>query len=193
MKISSGQGELFHKWTSRTCSECRAWPGTCPAKVCHVILREARSSDSVVSTMVKHTAGAQPIPMTWLRYWYMLEQARKGNSWISADKDHFTNYQWGSLLQISNQKCTENVERNIKTSDMALLLVDLVESFAIVNWNYHPQRSHWLFPTEFPLTHCSLPHTHGICSGQPSTLTIWCTLLCSAYQFTVIPISACIW
>ena len=44
-------------------SEGRAWLGTCPAKVrpTHV-----HASASVVSAMVKHTAGARPIPMTWL-------------------------------------------------------------------------------------------------------------------------------
>ena len=40
-----------------------AWLGTCPAKArpTHVC-----TSPSVVSTMVKRTAGARPIPMTWL-------------------------------------------------------------------------------------------------------------------------------
>ena len=44
-------------------SEGRAWPGTCLAKVrpAHVC-----ASTSVVSAMVKCTAGARPIPMTWL-------------------------------------------------------------------------------------------------------------------------------
>ena len=45
---------------------------------------------------------------------------------------------------------------------MALLLIDLVEPFTIVSWNY-PRHSHRLLSTEFSLTHCSLPHTHGIC------------------------------
>ena len=44
----------------------RAWPGTCPAKVCPVYVC---ASASVVSAMVKRTAGARPIPMTWLRHW----------------------------------------------------------------------------------------------------------------------------
>ena len=47
---------------------------------------------------------------------------------LSSNEDHFVNNQWGSLLRITNQKCTRNVKRTTKTSDMALLLV---ESFAI--------------------------------------------------------------
>ena len=43
----------------------RAWPGTCPAKV-H--LARVCASASVASAMVKLTASAQPIPMTWLRH-----------------------------------------------------------------------------------------------------------------------------
>jgi len=53
-----------------------------------------------------------------------LEHAREG----SANEDHFANNQWGSVLQITDQKCARNVKRTIKTSDMALLLI---ESFAI--------------------------------------------------------------
>ena len=49
----------------------------------------------------------------------------------SVNEGHFANIQWGSLLQINNQKCARNVKRTIKTSDMALILVELVESFAI--------------------------------------------------------------
>ena len=47
-------------------SEGRALPGTCLAKVgpAHVC-----ASISVVSAMVKRTAGARPIPMTWLLHW----------------------------------------------------------------------------------------------------------------------------
>ena len=52
---------------------------------------------------------------------------------------------------------------------MSPLLIDLVESFAIVSWNY-PQWSHRLLSTEFPLTHCSLPHTHGICISLNMTV-----------------------
>ena len=64
-----------------------------------------------------------------------LEQAR------SANKDHFA---------IANQKRARNVKRTIKTSDMALLLVKLVESFAIAIFDT-------LTDCEFPLTHCYLP------------------------------------
>ena len=46
-------------------SQGRAWPGTCPAKVRCVYVR---ASASVVSAMVRRTAGARPIPMTWLRH-----------------------------------------------------------------------------------------------------------------------------
>ena len=52
------------------------------------------------------------------------------------NEDHFANNQWasewGSLLLRINEKCTRNVKR---TSDMALLLIELVESFAIINVN----------------------------------------------------------
>ena len=37
---------------------------------------------------------------------------------------------------------------------MGLLLIELVESFAILDT---------VINCELPLTHCSLPHTHGIC------------------------------
>ena len=108
---------------------------------------------------------------------------------------------------------------------MALLLIDLVESFAIAILDP-------LIDCEFSLTHCSLPHTRGIwvslayttairhlkpprklvLTGQvhhairsyqlPNdvmllemwstlTLAIWRTSLCSAYYFTIIPLSAC--
>ena len=46
-------------------SEGRAWPGTCPAKV-H--LARVCASASVASAMVKLTASARPIPMTWLHH-----------------------------------------------------------------------------------------------------------------------------
>ena len=46
-------------------SEGRAWPGTSPAKVCPA---HVRASTSVVSAVVKRTAGAWPIPMIWLRH-----------------------------------------------------------------------------------------------------------------------------
>ena len=36
----------------------------------------------------------------------------------------------GITLQIINQKCARNVKRTIKTSDMELRLMELVESFA---------------------------------------------------------------
>ena len=54
-----------HHWRSKG----RTWPGTCPAKVrpAHVC-----ASTSVVSALVKHTAGARPIPMTWLLHWVVL-------------------------------------------------------------------------------------------------------------------------
>ena len=65
-----------------------------------------------------------------------LEQAREG----SANEDHFANNQWGSLLQITNQKCARNVKRTIKT--MALLLIELVETFVITI--RHPRRTHRL-------------------------------------------------
>ena len=56
-----------------------------------------------------------------------LEQAHEG----SVNEGHFANNQWGSLLQITNEKCARNVKRTIKASDMALLLTELIESFAI--------------------------------------------------------------
>ena len=55
----------------------------------------------------------------------IIEQAREG----SANDDDFASNRWGSLLQIT--KCTRNVKKTIKASDMALLLIELVESFAI--------------------------------------------------------------
>ena len=68
-----------------------------------------------------------------------VEQARDG----SARKHHFAKInQWGSLLQLTNQKCTTNVKRTIKASDMALLLKELVESFAIAICS--PERAHRL-------------------------------------------------
>ena len=70
----------------------------------------------------------------------------------SANEDHFANIQWGSLLQIYNQKCARNVKRSIKTSDMALLLIELVASFAIAILDA-------LNDCEFPLGHCSPPQT----------------------------------
>ena len=76
-----------------------------------------------------------------------LEQAHEG----SANEDHFANNQWGSLLQKTNQTSTRNVKRAIKTSDMALLLMELlVESLAIAILDT-------LIDCEFQLTHCSLP------------------------------------
>ena len=57
----------------------------------------------------------------------IIEQAREG----SANEDDFASNRWGLLLQITNQKCTRNVKMTIKASDMALLLIELVESFAI--------------------------------------------------------------
>ena len=49
-----------------------------------------------------------------------LEQAHKGG----ANQDHFANNQSGSLVQITNEKCARNVKSTIKTSDMALLLIE---------------------------------------------------------------------
>ena len=49
----------------------------------------------------------------------------------SANENHFANNQWESLLQITNQKKARSVKRAIITSDVALLLIELVESFAI--------------------------------------------------------------
>ena len=54
----------------------------------------------------------------------------------NGNKDHFANNQWRSLLQITVQKCVRNVKKPIRTSDMALLLTELVESFTIAI--YHP-------------------------------------------------------
>ena len=52
-----------------------------------------------------------------------------------ANKDHSANNQWGSFLPITNQKCARNVKRTIqKKSDMAPVLIDSVEPFAIVSW-----------------------------------------------------------
>ena len=74
-----------------------------------------------------------------------LEQAHEG----STNEGHFANNQLGSLWQITNEKCARNVKRTIKTSDMALLLIELVESFAIAILDV-------LIDCKFPLTHCSL-------------------------------------
>ena len=73
------------------------------------------------------------------------------------------------ILRITNEKCARNVERTINTSDMALLLllIELVESFTIIVILYT------LIHCEFPLTHSSLAHTHGICI----TLSNLCTRL----------------
>ena len=65
-----------------------------------------------------------------------VEQTCEGN----VNEDHFANNQWESLLQITIQKCARSVKRTIKTSDMALLLIELVESFAIAIC--HPQCAH---------------------------------------------------
>ena len=51
----------------------------------------------------------------------------------------------GSLLQITNQKCATNVKSTIKTSDMALLLI---ESLAVAIHHLDA-----LIDCEFPLTH----------------------------------------
>ena len=72
-----------------------------------------------------------------------LEQAH------SANEDHFA---MGITFVIANQKRTRNVKRTIKTSDMVLLFIKLVESFAIAILNT-------LIDCKFPLTHCSLPRT----------------------------------
>ena len=60
---SAARPPTSSKVSNQWCSEVRAWPGTCSTKVrpAHVC-----TSTSVVSTMVKRTAGARPIPMTWL-------------------------------------------------------------------------------------------------------------------------------
>ena len=70
----------------------------------------------------------------------------------SVNEGHFANIQWGSLLQINNQKCARNVKRTIKTSDMALLLIELVASFAIAVLDA-------LIDCEFPLGCCSPSRT----------------------------------
>ena len=49
----------------------------------------------------------------------------------------------GSLFQISIQKCARNVKRPITTSNMALILAELVDSFAIAFC--HPRRTHRLW------------------------------------------------
>ena len=54
---------------------------------------------------------------------------------------------------------------------MAPLVVNLAESFTIVSWNYC-RCSHRLLSTKYPLPHCSLPHTHGICISL-SAYTHW--------------------
>ena len=68
-----------------------------------------------------------------------LEQAR------SVNEDHFA---MGITFVIANQKCARNVKRTIKT-DMALLFIELVESFTIAILDT-------LINCELPLTHCSL-------------------------------------
>ena len=91
-----------------------------------------------------------------------LEQARKG----SANEDHFAKNRWGSLhslVQVTNQKYTRNLKRTIKTSDMALLLIELGESFATAILDM-------LIDCEFPLTHCCLPQTMLSLIDSPSIL-----------------------
>ena len=61
----------------------------------------------------------------------------------------------------TNQKCARNLKRTIKTSDMALLIRELVYSFAIAILNV-------LIDCEFPLTHCSLPQTTLSWIASPS-------------------------
>ena len=79
---------------------------------------------------------------------------------LSANEDHLANNYWRSLLRLTNQKCTRNVKRTTKTSDMALLLLN-DSPFAILDAPH--------LDCEFPLTHCSLPHTH-MASGSHSNL-----------------------
>ena len=67
------------------------------------------------------------------------------------------------MKSITNQKCARNVKRTIKTSDMALLIIELVESFAILDA---------LIECEFPLTYCSLLHTRGNCVSLVYTTAI---------------------
>ena len=59
-----------------------------------------------------------------------IEQTRKGR----VNEDHFANNEWGSLLQISNRSVSKNVK---STSNMALLLTELVESFSILDHGAH--------------------------------------------------------
>ena len=54
-----------HQWRS----EGQAWPGTCPTKAPCSSYSHARKS---VRLMGQRTAGARPIPVTWLRYWITL-------------------------------------------------------------------------------------------------------------------------
>jgi len=65
LTTSGGACKASTQWRSQG----RAWPGTCPAKV-HCVY--VRASTSVVSAMVRCTAGAWPIPMTWLRHCFDL-------------------------------------------------------------------------------------------------------------------------
>ena len=93
------------------------------------------------SNQPQHRSYSTGVGWVWLAR--LVEQTCEG----SASEDHFANNQRGSLLQLTNQKFTRNVIRTM----MALLLV---ESFAILMS---------IIDCKFPLTYCSLFHTHAIC------------------------------
>ena len=66
-------------------------------------------------------------------------------------------------ITFANQKYARNVKRTIKTSDMALLLIELGESFTIAILDM-------LIDCEFQLTHCCLPQTTLSLIASPSIL-----------------------
>ena len=66
-------------------------------------------------------------------------------------------------MQITNQKGARNVKRTIRTLDMALLLIELIESFAIAILDA-------LIDCEFPLTYDSLPQSTLSLIASPSIL-----------------------
>ena len=90
----------------------------------------------------------------------------------------------GSLLRMTNQKCARNLKRTIKTSDMALLLVELVESFAI----RHPRHTYrlrlsvasLLFTSHSCHVHLTLTCVHNCCLSFYSASTK--KVQCASYQ-----------
>ena len=139
-------------------------------------------------------------------------QACKG----SANEDHFA---MGITFAIANLKCARDVKRTIKTSDTALLFIKsftITILDTLINCEFLLTHSTMNFDcfshlknnlcTGLPLVILQPPnkffknhrwrYQQSMMSyfqrcGQSLTLAIWRTLLCSAYYFTVIPLSTC--